>query len=113
MDENNGMLSGFSQQSKIALLVASIVTLVVLGLAANWVFNKEYRSLFADLAPKDSAAVMKQLEELKIPYKINSKTGNLEVPSSEVHNTRLQLMVLILLFPVAWGMKFLIIQILG
>ncbi|EGG95011.1 Flagellar M-ring protein fliF [gamma proteobacterium IMCC1989] len=86
------MLNGFSKQSKIILAVVSIILLIILGFTAQWALNKNYQSLFVGLEPKDSAAIVQQLDALKAEYRINKETGNVEVPSSQVHSTRLQLM---------------------
>ena len=92
MEEEYSMLNGFSKQSKISLAVVSVILLIVLAFTAQWAFNKNYQSLFVGLESKDSAAIVQQLDTLKAEYRINKETGNVEVPSSKVHSTRLQLM---------------------
>jgi flagellar M-ring protein FliF len=92
MEENYSMFNGFSRRSTITMLLAAVILAVILGCVAYWLFNKEYQPLFIDLEPKDSAEIIKQLDALKAEYRINSANGNVEVPVSEVHGTRLKLM---------------------
>jgi flagellar M-ring protein FliF len=37
--------------------------------AGWWLLQTEYRVLFADLTPQDSAAIVTELERLKTPYR--------------------------------------------
>lgn len=86
------MFNGFSKQSKISLAVIGFIFLVILIFAAQWALNKNYQSLFIGLEPKDSAIIIQQLDAIGAEYRINSKTGNVEVPSAKLHQIRLQLM---------------------
>lgn len=86
------MLDGFSKKSKKNLAITSIVLLITIGVAAQWALSKNYQPLFIGLEPKDSAAIVQQLDTIGAAYRINSQTGNVEVPEAKLHQTRLQLM---------------------
>jgi len=92
MDNDTNMMNGFGAQAKTNLVIAGVIIAVLLAFSAYWIFSKEYQSLFVGLEPKDSAAVVKQLDEMKVNYKINKDNGNVEVPAGELHNIRLKLM---------------------
>lgn len=86
------MLDNIKDSAKIPLLVGVIFIVLLTIAALYWVLNKEYQPLFSDMLPEDSASMIGQLDTLETHYRINNKTGNIEVPASEIHSTRLKLM---------------------
>jgi flagellar M-ring protein FliF len=79
-------------QSKLGFAVGVIV---VLGLCA-WVTHSMLKSeqgvLFSELAPRDAAAIVAELERLKIPYSLGGDESSVLVSKDQVHATRLKLM---------------------
>ncbi len=69
--------------------VLAIVALTVLVLM--WAQRPVYQQLFGDLEARDAGEVVQALEQLKIPYRLEEKSGAIMVPAARVHQARLQL----------------------
>ena len=67
---------------------ALIIALVFLG---QWLLGSKYSPLFTDLSPEQGSAIMKQLDEMNIPYKIAGQGDTILVPEDVLYKTRLQL----------------------
>src|ERR1700758_3787806 len=83
---------GLGQGARIALVAGALA--VVIGTSwALWSVTREpYEVLFADLDPHDEAAIVAELEKLKLPYQIGDDGRTLLVERSQVHRTRLKVM---------------------
>lgn len=57
-----------------------------------WTLHTDYQVLFADLDERDAAAIVEELKQRKVPYKLADSGAKLLVPGSLVHETRLGLM---------------------
>jgi flagellar M-ring protein FliF len=74
-------------------LVALALALVALTAgAAYWVLRDDYQPLFADLDPRDAAAIADELERMKVPYRAADGGRSLMVDGDAVHLTRLKVM---------------------
>ena len=71
-----------------ALLVVVGIGGLVLGRQAEW------RVLYTNLADKDGGAVVAQLSQMNVPYKMGEAGGAILVPADKVHDTRLRLATL-------------------
>lgn len=77
---------------KIAAVGAAVL-LISLGIWLTFTaFHEEYRVLFADLAPADAGAIVEQLKQQKVPYRIAGNGTVISVPAERVHEVRLGLM---------------------
>ncbi|AMN46598.1 flagellar M-ring protein FliF [Steroidobacter denitrificans] len=74
--------------------------LLLLGIAAAaaagvgvvlWSQEPNYSLLFGKLSPQDAAQIAQALESNGVPYKLDSVTGAITVPSQQVHDARLKL----------------------
>lgn len=73
----------------IALVVAILAVAVTLGI---WAMQTNYQVLFAELDPRDAAAIVEELKRAKIHYKIADSGSKILVEEKLVHETRLKLM---------------------
>ena len=74
-------------------IVAGVVAILVLVTALGvWSYRTEYQVLFADIGPRDAAAMTAALDKLKIPYQLGGDGTTIMVPQDLVYKTRLQLM---------------------
>jgi flagellar M-ring protein FliF len=85
---------GFSQLSntrKFALLVGlpTLVTIVVA--VALFASTPGYKVLFSNVSEKDGGAIIAQLSQMNVPYRLSGGGSVIEVPSDVVYKTRLQL----------------------
>lgn len=88
-------LSIFNQMSlraKIGIITGAIIVLALTILAFIWLLNRPYAILFADLEARDAAAVINQLEQMKVEYRLDERGDRIMVPEDEVHELRLKLM---------------------
>ncbi len=54
--------------------------------------GEEYQTLFTDLAPRDAASVVSELDRLKVDYQLDQGGAQILVPASSVYDVRLKLM---------------------
>lgn len=67
---------------------AVAVASVLVGTIAS---RPDYDVLFANLKPQDAAAITQKLSENKVPYRITGNGTAVEVPSTDVHQVRLNM----------------------
>ena len=72
----------------LCVLVLAIAT----GSAAWWALREDQQVLFSGLSAQDAAAVAKELDRQKLPYKLADDGGTILMASDAVHKTRLKLM---------------------
>lgn len=88
-------IRGFWQRLTIAqrVVLSSAVFLSILALVIGLMLATRpvYSSLFANLSTEDGAAIIKKLDELRIPYQVSPDGSNILVPKEQVHQTRLRL----------------------
>jgi flagellar M-ring protein FliF len=74
-------------------VIAGMVIVVALcaGLGA-WAYRSDYQVLFADLAPRDAAAMTAELDKFKAPYRLAGDGNTILVPHDQVYKLRLKLM---------------------
>ena len=80
------------QRLRLALGLALLVVVGVGGLLLGR--QAEWRVLYANLADKDGGAVVAQLSQMNVPYKVADGGGAILVPAEKVHDTRLRLATL-------------------
>ncbi|MGI6555677.1 MAG: flagellar basal-body MS-ring/collar protein FliF [Bacillota bacterium] len=83
--------NSLSKRHKI--IIGGIGAALVLGLVffGQWIAGSKYAPLFTDLSPEQGSAVMKQLDEMKISYKVSGEGDTILVPEDVLYKTRLQL----------------------
>lgn len=90
----NDQMRGFSslpKQTQIGLLVAVAAAIAVIITLFFWMSRTEYTTLFPQLSERDSAAVLESLTQNNIPYRLDSVSGAVQVPTGQVHEARLRL----------------------
>lgn len=80
------------QRMRLALGVALLVLVGIGGLVLGR--QAEWRVLYTNLADKDGGAVVAQLSQMNVPYKVADAGGAIMVPADRVHDTRLRLATL-------------------
>ncbi len=83
--------SQFTISQRMIILVAlagSIAGLVAVGL---WTQQPDMQVLFSNLAPDDAGAIVDKLKDAKVAYETSGGGTTILVPSSHVHDLRLQL----------------------
>ena len=86
------MLGSQPGAAKSSLVVGLIVIVLVTLGAVYWALSGSYAVLFKDLEDRDAAAVVSELEESKVPFKLKDGGRTILVPEDSVHRIRLQTM---------------------
>lgn len=74
----------------MVMLTVGVAALVGVALAlALWSRSGDYKLLYANLSDKDGGAVLGQLSQMNIPYRITEGGGAIMVPADKVHDVRL------------------------
>ncbi len=81
-----------SRSARLGLLsgLAAIVLFLIAG--AWWVSQRHQDVLFSNLAPQDAAAMVAELDRMKVPYSLEAGGTTIMVERDLVHKTRLKLM---------------------
>ncbi|HWW08320.1 flagellar basal-body MS-ring/collar protein FliF [Collimonas sp.] len=79
------------RSARIGLVTGVLLILAFLALTV-WSLRTEYQVLFSDLAPQDAAAMVAELDKMKVPYKLGDSGSSILVDQHTVHQTRLKLM---------------------
>ncbi|PCE23730.1 flagellar M-ring protein FliF [Paraburkholderia acidicola] len=74
-------------------LIAGVLCIVVATAAIGYtLLRPEYQVLFSGLAPQDAAAMVGELDHLKIPYVLDDNGTSILVDKAAVYKTRIKLM---------------------
>src|SRR5690349_18665147 len=74
-------------------IVAGLAAVVVLFVVAGvWIMRDDYQVLFADLDPQDAAAMVAELDRMKVGYRLADNGRTVLVDRDSVHKTRLKIM---------------------
>ncbi len=89
-----------SMTARLAAVPVKAMVMLTLGVAAlaaviaalaMWSKGGDYKLLYANLSDKDGGAVLAQLTQLNVPYKITEGGAAITVPADKVHDVRLKL----------------------
>lgn len=72
------------------VLMGGLAASIALGVAVVlWSSTPDYKLLYAGLSSQDGAKITGTLEQNGLEYRVDQRTGDITVPASEVHSTRL------------------------
>jgi flagellar M-ring protein FliF len=80
------------QRKRVGLISGVVLALLLVVALSVWVLQTSYEALFTDLEERDAAAVVAELKQHKIPYKVADGGKKILVPEKQVHETRIKLM---------------------
>jgi flagellar M-ring protein FliF len=95
--ENTKPLQKISNLSQLhfvrqLVLMGGLAASIALGVAVVlWSSTPDFKLLYAGLSSQDSAKITATLEQNGLEYRIDQRSGDITVPASEVHSTRLVL----------------------
>ncbi|UGQ47967.1 flagellar basal-body MS-ring/collar protein FliF [Massilia endophytica] len=78
-------------RARWGLMAGGLAVLVAVAALGLWSLRTEYKVLFTELAPADAAAMVAELDRIKVPYRLEDGGTTILVASDVVHKTRLQL----------------------
>lgn len=71
--------------------VALIAISCLLAGLAWWIYRPSYTALYRNVNDADQATILATLEQWRVPYRINSAEGVIEVPTEQLANARMRL----------------------
>jgi flagellar M-ring protein FliF len=83
---------GMERGPRVAAIAAVALVLALLGWMLVTALRPDYRVLFSDLAQRDAGAIVQQLKQSKVKYRLEDGGTTVTVPAERVHEIRLQLM---------------------
>jgi Flagellar biosynthesis/type III secretory pathway lipoprotein len=85
------VLLSLRSSPKLLLLMAVAATLSVIIALFMWASQQSYRVLFSNISDEDGGAIVAQLTQLNVPYRIDITNGVIRVPEGQVHEVRMKL----------------------
>ncbi|OCG21333.1 flagellar basal-body MS-ring/collar protein FliF [Gilliamella sp. App4-10] len=79
------------QNTKMALLIAGVVTIAIISFIYLWAKDESYSVLFSNLNDKDGGEIISQLDKMNIPYQFSSSGSTILIPQDKVYDTRLRI----------------------
>lgn len=90
-DRIKSMLLSLRGSPKLLLVICGAAALSVLIALMFWAKEPDYRVLFSNISDEEGGAIVAQLTQLNIPYRIDAPGGVIMVPGSQVHEVRMKL----------------------
>jgi flagellar M-ring protein FliF len=81
-----------NRAARAGLLFGTLLIVVAMIALGVWAYRPDYQILFADVAPRDAAAMTAELDKMKVPYELGENGTAILVPRVLVYKTRLALM---------------------
>jgi len=80
------------RRTRLGFLIGAGGVLLLTLWLAFWAFAQDYQVLFVDLASQDAAAMIAELDKMKVSYKLGEGGNSILVPRDMVYKTRVKLM---------------------
>lgn len=84
-------LSSLRGSPKLLLVICAAAALSVLIALMFWAKEPAYRVLFSNISDEDGGAIVAQLTQMNVPYRIDAPGGVIMVPEGQVHEARMKL----------------------
>ena len=88
------LIEGFNRLEntrKVWLMVALAAAVAIVVGAYIWARTPNYRVLFANVDGRDGGAILAQLSQMNVPYRMGEGGNSILVPEESVYDTRLKL----------------------
>lgn len=86
------MWNRLEKRARVGIAAGAVLILAVAVGLGIWAYGTNYQVLFANLAPRDAAAMTAELEKMKVPYQLADDGHTILVGKADVYRTRLKLM---------------------
>lgn len=90
-DSVKAAMSSFRANPKLLLVIAAAAALSVIIALLFWAKEPGYRVLFSNISDEDGGAIVSQLSQMNIPYRIDTSGGAIMVPEGQVHEARMKM----------------------
>ena len=86
-----GRLAAMPMKSKLSFGIGTLALAGVVFAMTMWSSQGDYKVLYANLADKDGGAVIAQLAQMNVPYRMADGGAAILVPAAQVHDLRLKM----------------------
>ncbi len=86
-----GRIQAMPLRSKLAALVGTAALAAIVAALLVWSSHGDYKVLYANLSDKDGGAVIAQLSQMNVPYRMAEGGAAILVPAAQVHDLRLKM----------------------
>jgi flagellar M-ring protein FliF len=86
-----GRMAALPMRSKLSLALGVGALAAVVLAMTMWSSKGDYKVLYANLSDKDGGAVIAQLSQMNVPYRMSEGGAAILVPAAQVHDLRLKL----------------------
>ena len=86
-----GRIQALPLRSKVAALIGLAALAGIVFAMTAWNSHGDYKVLYANLADKDGGAVIAQLSQMNVPYRMSEGGSAILVPAAQVHDLRLKM----------------------
>src|SRR5690625_1351954 len=83
--------SPLSPAQRTLFVGLAFAVILVMSALAYWAFKPDYQLLFGSLPAESAQIIMEELDERNVPYRLENEGRAIYVPSSQVHQLRIQL----------------------
>lgn len=84
-------MSSLRGSPKLLLVICAAAALSVMIALMFWAKEPGYRVLYTNISDEDGGAIVAQLAQLNVPYRIEAPGGVIMVPEAQVHEARMKL----------------------
>ena len=84
-------LARLRNSPKMLLMICAAAALSIIIALMFWAKEPGYRVLFSNISDEDGGAIVAQLTQLNVPYRIDTPGGTIMVPEAQVHEVRMKL----------------------
>ena len=85
------LLSSLNPAKKITLVSLVAGTIAGLIFLTTWTGKQDFHPLYTQLAPEDAGAILSQLKDKKVPYRISANGSSILIPAKHVYEVRMEL----------------------
>jgi flagellar M-ring protein FliF len=86
-----GRMAALPLRSKVSMAIGIAALAGVVLAMTLWSSKGDFKVLYANLSDKDGGAVIAQLSQMNVPYRISEGGAAIMVPAAQVHDLRLKL----------------------
>ncbi len=86
-----GRVQAMPLRSKVSAFIGVAALAGVVYAMTAWNSHGDYKVLYANLADKDGGAVIAQLSQMNVPYRMSEGGSAILVPAAQVHDLRLKM----------------------
>ncbi len=86
-----GRMAALPMRSKLSAAIGVAALAGVVLAMTLWSSKGDFRVLYANLSDKDGGAVIAQLSQMNVPYRMSEGGAAIMVPAAQVHDLRLKL----------------------